>query len=71
MNPNQPQTLPAPSAKLKKRLDAELQLPKYEGMDEDLAIIDALQAISVEAEPLFDPLNSTDQILRRLCKDDN
>jgi len=62
-------TLPRPTARLKAILDAELALPKYKGEDEDIAMIDALQAILTKhGEDAFDPFNYTDRILLGLAK---
>jgi hypothetical protein len=63
-------TLPRPSDKLKALIDKELALPKYQGEDEDITMIDALKTILTKhGEAAFDPLNYTDRILLGLTKD--
>ena len=63
-------TLTRPSDKLKALIDKELTLPKYQGEDEDIAMIDALKTILTKhGEDAFDPFNYTDRILLGLTKD--
>lgn len=63
-------SLARPSENLKVLIDRELALPKYQGEDEDIAMIDTLKAIlRKHGEDAFDPFNDTDRILLGLTKD--